>query len=45
MVSAMPSNQVLVEKIFSHLKIIFWENGANTSAELAEEMILFIRTI
>ena len=38
MVSSVPSTQVSVERIFSHLKLVLRENGARMSVELANEI-------
>ena len=42
-VSSLPSTQVSVERIFSHLKLILRENRSRMAADLAEA-ILFLRT-
>ena len=42
-VCALPSTQVSVERIFSHLKLILRENWLNMAEDLAEE-IIFLRT-
>ena len=43
MVCALPSTQVSVERLFSHLKLILRENRASMEPKLAEA-ILFLRT-
>ena len=42
-VSSLPSTQVSVERIFSHLKLILRENRASMASDLAEA-VLFLRT-
>ena len=43
MVSALPTTQVSVERLFSHLKLVLRENRATMGADLADA-ILFLRT-
>ena len=43
MVCSLPSTQVSVERLFSHLKLVLRENRANMEADLVDA-ILFLRT-